>query len=77
MLRTCPPTHEHHGSKGNCPAKRLRRVLALWSLLFVALMLSGCDLVEGIFKAGMWVAFLGILVVVGLAAWAYSAFKRR
>lgn len=77
MLRTYPPTHEQYGSKENRPVKRLRRGLTPWSLSLLVLTLSGCDLVKGIFKAGMWVGFLGLLVVVGLAVWAYSAFKRR
>lgn len=69
-------TRDPYGSTEN-PAKRLRRALAPWSIsLLVALTLPGCDLVKGIFKAGMWVGVLGILVVVGLAAWAFSAFKR-
>lgn len=69
-------TRDPHGSKESHPARRLLRVLAPWSLSLLGLTLSGCDLVKGIFKAGMWVGVLGILVIVGLAAWAFSAFKR-
>ena len=36
-------------------------------LMFLAVMLQSCELVEGIFKAGMWWAFfLVALVAVGL-----------
>jgi hypothetical protein len=40
--------------------------LRLFVLLLIAASASGCQLVEGIFKAGMWVGILMVLVVVGL-----------
>jgi len=47
----------------------LRQLSALMLTLAVALMLSSCAAVEGIFKAGVWVgALLVVLVVVGLVA---------
>ena len=47
----------------------LRQLSALMMTLAVALMLSSCAAVEGIFKAGVWVgALLVVLVVVGLVA---------
>jgi hypothetical protein len=39
--------------------------LALVSLILAMLTLSSCEVVEGIFKAGVWV---GILAVVGVIA---------
>lgn len=39
--------------------------LALLSLILAMLTLSSCVVVEGIFKAGVWV---GVLVVVGVIA---------
>ena len=35
----------------------------------VALTLSGCRVVGGIFKAGVWVGVLAVLVVIGPIAW--------
>ncbi len=33
------------------------------------LALPGCELVKGIFKAGVWTGVLGIAVLVGIAFW--------
>ena len=38
----------------------------LWLALIAALLSSGCELVGGIFKAGVWVGVLMVAVVVGL-----------
>ena len=41
-------------------------LLRLHILLLVALTTVGCQAVEGIFKAGMWVGILIAVVIVGL-----------
>ncbi|MBO9702767.1 MAG: hypothetical protein J7604_21320 [Sporocytophaga sp.] len=38
----------------------------IYTLIFFVLFLSGCQVVEGIFKAGMWTAFIIIALVVVL-----------
>ena len=38
----------------------------LWLALIAALLSSGCELAGGIFKAGVWVGVLAVVVVVGL-----------
>ena len=44
-----------------------RNLLLRLELLVVLAMLSvGCQAVEGIFKAGMWVGILLVVVVVGI-----------
>lgn len=43
----------------------MKNSLVLMSLLVVALSLSSCGVIEGIFKAGVWV---GVLAVVGVIA---------
>ena len=40
--------------------------LRLYVLLLLAVSATGCQLVEGIFKTGMWVGILMVLVVLGL-----------
>jgi hypothetical protein len=35
-------------------------------LVVLAMMSAGCQLVEGIFKAGMWVGILLVVVVAGI-----------
>lgn len=44
------------------------RFLWLMLLLLAVLPLAGCEAIEGIFKAGMWVGALMIVVVVGIVA---------
>jgi hypothetical protein len=41
-------------------------LLRLELLVFFAMMSAGCQVVEGIFKAGVWVGILLVLVVVGI-----------
>jgi hypothetical protein len=49
----------------------------LWlSVLAMALTLSSCEVVGGIFKAGMWVGILVVVVVVGLILWLVGRGRR-
>jgi hypothetical protein len=41
-------------------------LLRLQLLVLLAISASGCQVVEGIFKAGMWVGILLVVVVVGI-----------
>jgi hypothetical protein len=43
------------------------QVVAFLSVLMVAF--SGCEVVGGIFKAGMWVGIIAVVLVVGLVVW--------
>ena len=47
--------------------------LRLYAILTLALLSTGCELVGGIFKAGMWV---GVLMVVGIIAVVFLAFAK-
>jgi hypothetical protein len=42
-----------------------------WILLVLVLAVSsaGCELIEGIFKAGLWVGMILVLVVLGVVFW--------
>jgi hypothetical protein len=40
--------------------------LRLYLLVLMAIATSGCQLVEGVFKAGMWVGVLMVVVVLAL-----------
>lgn len=44
----------------------------LLTLMVLMVSLSSCEVVGGIFKAGMWTGFLIIVVVVGLIIWLIS-----
>jgi hypothetical protein len=54
-------------------APQTSRALALGGL---ALATSGCEAIEGIFKAGVWVGVAIVLVVLALIAWAIKAVLR-
>jgi len=41
-------------------------LLRLELVVLLAMMSAGCEMVEGIFKAGMWVGILLVVVVVGI-----------
>jgi hypothetical protein len=46
-------------------------------LLFLVIMLfSSCELVEGIFKAGMGVGIFLVLLVIALIVWLISRFRK-
>jgi hypothetical protein len=40
-------------------------------LLLLAVNLTGCRVVGGIFKAGMWVGIIGLVLVVALIFWIF------
>ena len=46
-------------------------------LTALALTLGGCRVVGGIFKAGVWVGVLSVILVVGLLAWGVKAMMSR
>jgi hypothetical protein len=41
-------------------------LLRLYLLVLLAIATSGCELAAGIFKAGVWVGVLAVVVVLGL-----------
>ncbi len=41
-------------------------------VLAMMLMLSSCSVVEGIFKAGVWVGVIAVVVIIGLIIWLIS-----
>ena len=42
--------------------------LQLVLLMLVAVTASGCELAQGIFKAGAWVGALAVILVIGIVA---------
>jgi len=45
-------------------------------LFFLTLTLSSCEAIGGIFKAGMWVGVLGVVIVVALIFWLIRKAKK-
>jgi hypothetical protein len=41
-------------------------------LLLFTLSLAGCEIIAGIFKAGVWVGVILVLAVIGIIAWIAS-----
>ena len=46
------------------------------ALVFLGVSLAGCEVVGGIFKAGIWVGALGVILVVVLLVVVVGKFKR-
>ena len=49
--------------------------LRLYAVLFLALASTGCELVGGIFKAGMWVGVFMVVVVLAVLFFAVSKLR--
>ena len=45
-------------------------------LVFLGVSLAGCEVVGGIFKAGIWVGAIGVILVVVLMVFVVGKFKR-
>ncbi len=45
--------------------------------LALALTISGCAAIEGIFKAGLWVGIIGVVLLLALVGGVVSIIRRR
>ena len=45
-------------------------------LVFLGVSLAGCEVVGGIFKAGIWVGALGVILVVVVLVFVVGKFRR-
>ena len=54
---------------------RFNRVVALIFLLAILTTASGCAAVAGIFKAGVWVGVIMVVLIVGAAAALFSRLR--
>jgi cytosine/uracil/thiamine/allantoin permease len=50
----------------------MKRYTPLFAIVLLASTLSGCDLVAGIFKAGVWTGIIVIVIIVALLIWILS-----
>ncbi|GGH08523.1 hypothetical protein GCM10007422_26110 [Pedobacter zeae] len=50
----------------------MKKVFPLALIAFLCTTLSSCELVEGIFKAGVWVGVIVVVVVVALLIWIFA-----
>ena len=55
----------------------MKQYSSLWILVIaMAMTLSSCEVIGGIFKAGMWVGILVVVAVVGLILWLVGRGRR-
>jgi len=45
-------------------------------IVSILICLSSCSAIEGIFKAGVWVGIIAVVVVIILIIWLISAFRK-
>jgi hypothetical protein len=46
-----------------------RNALLYGSFFFIISLLSSCEVIGGIFKAGVWVGILIVVAIIGLIVW--------
>jgi hypothetical protein len=54
----------------------MKRVIAL-ELFIVTTLFAGCGIVEGIFKAGVWIGIMASAVVIGLIIYIMMRLRRK
>lgn len=47
----------------------MKKITSLGILAFLSTTLSSCELVEGIFKAGVWTGIIAVVVVLAIIIW--------
>jgi hypothetical protein len=47
-------------------------VWRLFLILVLAVTVSGCEIIGGIFKAGVWVGVIGVVLVLALVLWLFG-----
>ena len=54
----------------------MQRFIASYLLILLAFLTSGCEVVQGIFEAGVWVGILIVVGIIALIIWAFTRFFR-
>ncbi len=52
------------------------QLLSILSFLLLALMFTGCEVIGGIFEAGVWVGVLLVILVIVIIFWVVSKLFR-
>jgi hypothetical protein len=55
----------------------ITQFFVLLMLVLISMSAAGCDVIGGIFKAGMWTAVILIVILIGLVMLAMRFFKGR
>lgn len=55
---------------------KMNNYKSLIILIYVAIIFSGCEIIGGIFKAGVWVGIFIVLAIIALIAWLINKAKK-
>ena len=51
--------------------------LAFTLLLMITVSLSSCEVIGGIFEAGIWTGLIVVVIVIAIILWLVSRFRRK
>lgn len=51
--------------------------LALTLLLMITVSMSSCEVIGGIFEAGIWTGLIVVVIVIAIILWLVSRFRRK
>ena len=51
--------------------------LALTLLLMITVSMSSCEVIGGIFEAGIWTVLIVVVIVIAIILWLVSRFRRK
>jgi len=50
--------------------------LVIVALVSLSMTAAGCDVISGIFKAGVWVGVILVALIVSAVVWAFKSMKK-
>jgi hypothetical protein len=53
----------------------MKNYTLLSTLLFLAITLTSCEVIGGIFKAGVWVGIIVVVLVIAIIGWIFSKLR--
>ena len=53
-------------------SEQMKKLMPLALVALLVTTLSSCELVEGIFKAGMWTGVILVVVVIAIVIWLFA-----
>jgi hypothetical protein len=51
------------------------KIKFIFALIILGFTLTGCEFLGDIFKAGIWVGIIAVVIVIALVAWLIRKFK--
>ncbi len=53
----------------------ITQTMVVMALVMLSMSAAGCDVISGIFKAGMWVGVVLVIVIVAAIGWAIRSMR--